>query len=288
MGTQDHYLNKKIGIIGIGNMGESLVKGFLKADSFVKENVVVYDCFPEKMAGLVKDYGVQGASSSEELVAQCDVVFLAVKPQDLGELLDDISKKATDDKIFVSIIAGASIHFMRVKLGKNTKVIRLMPNTPCTIGAGVIGMAHNHRIEQEDIELVLELLQHTGTVVKVKEEHMDAVTGLSGSGPAYVFLMIQSLASGGVKQGLSREQSLILAARTVEGAAKMVLETGQHPDVLKDMVSSPAGTAIHGLQFLEDAGVRGAFMQAVEVGSDRAFAIRKQAEEKRQRLKEQD
>ncbi|WP_158212460.1 pyrroline-5-carboxylate reductase [Natranaerobius trueperi] len=266
--------NLKVGVIGVGNMGQSLIKGFIDSKTLPAENVVVFNRSKEKVINLQESHNVTEASSIEELVDQCNVIFLSIKPQDLSNLLENISNKDIDNKIFVSVVVGVSISFIEEKLDSTAKVIRLMPNTPCLIGHGVTAMAYNNRTDNQEIKLVSDLVKSTGEVIEVSEEQMDAVTGLSGSGPAYVFMLIQALTSGGVKQGLSHEQSKILAAQTVQGAAKMVLETDKHPEELKDMVSSPGGTTIQAVQYLEDNAIRGAFMKAVELSSHRAYEIK--------------
>ncbi len=273
--------DKIVGVLGTGNMGESMINGFLKSQIVSKENILAFDFRESRLYELQEELGIHASNSNKEVVAESDLIFIAVKPQDLGELLDEIVEVTLRDKIFISLAAGISIDFIKQKLGYNTKIIRLMPNTPCLIGSGVIAMAEDGRNKSEDIKLVKSLLAPTAEVIEVKEELMNAVTGLSGNGPAYAFLMMEALANGGIKMGLAKDQSITMAAQVMQGAAKMVLETGKHPAELKEMVSSPGGTAIHSLQILEDNSVRGSLMRAVEAGANRAKEISEAAGNKK-------
>ncbi|NMC21899.1 MAG: pyrroline-5-carboxylate reductase, partial [Thermogutta sp.] len=201
------------------------------------------------------------------------VIFLAVKPQSMNDLLAELAGQTAPDRLIVSIAAGVSLAKMESALGKNRRVVRVMPNTPCLVGQGATGYALGSCATEEDGRLVGELLSAVGAAVRVEERLMDAVTALSGSGPAFAYLMIEALADAGVRHGLPRDTARLLAAQTLKGAAEMVLVTGTPPSVLKEQVTSPAGTTIAGLVALESAGFRGAVFAAVQAAAERSAQL---------------
>jgi pyrroline-5-carboxylate reductase len=255
---------KRLGFVGCGNMGEALVKGLVEASVVPADLILVFDTRTERLADLDRRYGVRCAKSNVELVREADVVVLAVKPQIMAPVLSEISSSLSRRQLVVSIAAGISTATIRAGAGKDLRLIRVMPNTPALVLAGATAIAKGKDLEAGDLETAEEIFGAVGKVVVLDEELMDAVTGLSGSGPAYVAVVIESLADGGVKMGLDRLTAMTLATQTVLGAAKLLLETNLHPGALKDMVSSPGGTSIAGIAALEEGGIRTTFIKAVE------------------------
>jgi pyrroline-5-carboxylate reductase len=255
---------KRLGFVGCGNMGEALVKGLVEASVVPADLILVFDTRTERLADLDRRYGVRCAKSNVELVREADVVVLAVKPQIMAPVLGEISSSLSRRQLVVSIAAGISTATIRAGAGKDLRLIRVMPNTPALVLAGATAIAKGKDLEAGDLETAEEIFGAVGKVVVLDEELMDAVTGLSGSGPAYVAVVIESLADGGVKMGLDRLTAMTLATQTVLGAAKLLLETNLHPGALKDMVSSPGGTSIAGIAALEEGGIRTTFIKAVE------------------------
>jgi pyrroline-5-carboxylate reductase len=217
-----------------------------------------------------KEIRAREAASNPELVGKARVLILAVKPGQVDEVLAEIRPRFTRHHLLISIAAGVPLSRLEAGLGGRARVIRVMPNTPALVGASASGFAVGKSARPGDASLALRLLSSVGVAYQVKEALLDAVTGLSGSGPAYVYLVIEALSDGGVAAGLPRDVATRLAAQTVLGAARMVLETGQHPGALKDMVTSPGGTTIDGLHELEKAKVRGAFMSAVRAAAEKS------------------
>jgi pyrroline-5-carboxylate reductase len=256
--------DKKVGFIGAGNMGEALIKGLVSANVVAPEAIYASDVRVERLQELDQQYGIRPASSNVEVVRQADVVILAVKPQIITPVLKEIAATLTKRKLLISIAAGVSTARIRADLGKDARLIRVMPNTPALVLEGVTAIAKAAGLEPDDLDTAGEIFSAVGRVVVLDEDLLDAVTGLSGSGPAYVAVVIESLADGGVKMGLDRITAMTLATQTVLGAAKLLLETGLHPGALKDMVSSPGGTSIAGIAALEEGGIRTTFIKAVE------------------------
>ncbi|OLC38022.1 MAG: pyrroline-5-carboxylate reductase [Candidatus Rokubacteria bacterium 13_1_40CM_4_69_5] len=255
---------KKVGFIGAGNMGEALIKGLVTANVVPAEAIWASDVRLERLKELDRQYGIQLAPNNGELVRQADVVIMAVKPQIMTPVLREIAPVLIKKKLMISIAAGVSTAKIRAVFGKDVRLIRVMPNTPALVLEGVTAIAKAEGLEPDDLDTAGEIFSAVGRVVVLEEELLDAVTGLSGSGPAYVALVIESLADGGVRMGLDRITAMTLATQTVLGAAKLLLDTGMHPGALKDMVSSPGGTSIAGIAALEEGGIRTTFIKAVE------------------------
>jgi len=255
---------KKVGFIGAGNMGEALIKGLVAANLVRPEAIYASDVRLERLKALDQQYGIRLLADNAELVRQVDIVILAVKPQIMAPALRQIASAVTKKKLLISIAAGVSTTTIRAALGKAARLIRVMPNTPALVLEGVTAVAKAEGLEPGDLDTAGEIFSAVGRVVVLDEELMDAVTGLSGSGPAYVAVVIESLADGGVKMGLDRITAMTLATQTVLGAARLMIETGMHPGALKDMVSSPGGTSIAGIAALEEGGIRTTFIKAVE------------------------
>ncbi len=263
-----------IGLIGTGNIGTTLLNSFIKSETVFKKNILAYDNNAEKLDQVVKDLNIAKSSSIKELIDASDIVFIAVKPQNSGELFKQVPKKIPNDKLFVTVLAGTPIQLFQDNLGVEAKIIRLMPNTPCLVNAGMIGLSKNSLVSEEESSFIKTLLQPTGELLEIEEKHLDAVTALSGSGPAYIFLIIQAMTNAGMKLGLTQEQSLKLATQTTYGSAKLVSDTGEHPEILKDKVSSPGGTTIYALQELEESGLRGVIMKGVEACYNRSQELK--------------
>lgn len=256
-------------------MATALANGFLQAQQIAAENVIAFDVVPAAAQRFHELTGGRIAGSVGDVLLAADVIFLAVKPQQMSALLSAARGAAVQRQLFVSIAAGVSLAALQQGLGDQARVIRVMPNTPCLVGEGASAFSLGVQATPEDGELVRELLSTIGIAVSVPESQLDAVTGLSGSGPAYVYVMIEAMSDAGVRVGLPREVAHRLAAQTVLGAAQMVLSTGQHPGVLKDAVASPGGTTIAGLHVLEQRGFRGALMDAVQAATERSRQLGK-------------
>jgi pyrroline-5-carboxylate reductase len=258
-----------LGFIGVGNMGEALVRGLVQAGTARAQDVLVSARRKERVDELTRTYGVRGGSNSE-VARQSDVVVLAVKPQILDQVLREIAGDVDRQKLVVSVAAGVPIAAIERRLHPPLRIVRAMPNTPATVRAGATAIALGEHATDADLELAKRIFDSVGVTVVLEESQLDAVTGLSGSGPAYLFLVIEALADAGVKVGLSRRASMQLASQTVFGSAKLLIESGQHPGLLKDAVTSPGGTAIAGLHTLEAGGLRNVLMNAVEAATRRS------------------
>jgi pyrroline-5-carboxylate reductase len=263
---------KTIGFLGAGNMAGALIKGLVHAKATTPDRIVASDVKPERLAQLAKEHGIRTTVDNHALVREVDVLVLAVKPQVIDRVLMAIAGDVKE-QLVVSVAAGVPLSVLEAKLPAGTRVIRTMPNTPAIVGAGATALAPGAHAREEDLAVARALFEAVGRVVTLEEAQLDAVTGLSGSGPAYVMLMIEALADGGVKVGLHRDTALLLAAQTVYGSAKLLLETGEHPGRLKDQVTSPGGTAIAGLHTLESGGLRRTLIDAVEAATQRAAAL---------------
>ena len=260
--------NKKIGFIGGGNMAEAMIKGLLSASFIEAKNVFVSEPSEAKRDTLHAEYKIKVSADNRELVKKCDIIILAVKPQIVQKVLRDIASLVGRDKLVISIAAGVPIAIMDDVLrgGKNKKfsIVRTMPNTPALVQEGVTAIASGEHVRKIDVKIAHRIFEAVGRTVDVEEDQLDAVTGLSGSGPAYIFMLIEALSDAGVKMGLSREVANTLTIQTVLGSAKLARESGKHPGELKDMVTSPGGTTISGLHALEEGSLRTTLMNAVE------------------------
>lgn len=265
--------NKTVGFVGTGNMGEALIHGLLYGHLCRPEQIMCSDVRPERLKAIRETYGVRGTSHNIEVVKQSDIVILSVKPQIMKQVVDEIAKHLDLSKLIISIAAGVPLEAIESCAQKELKLVRVMPNICVSVREGVSAIAGGKHIQKEDLMIAKTIFDSVGKSLFIEETLLDAVTGLSGSGPAYIFLIIDALADAGVKVGLSRSDSLILASQTVLGAAKMLIETKEHPGKLKDMVTSPGGTAIAGLHTLEGGGLRTTLINAVEVATQRSKAL---------------
>ncbi len=262
--------SKKIAILGCGNMGLALLRGMLDGGAVRPADVTVHNRREERTRALAERFGVRAASSNREAIEGADVVLLAVKPQIFSKVLEEIRGALPPDSLVLSVAAGVGTQRIEGELGGTPRVVRAMPNTPALIKQGATAIAPGAYATEADLAVAEAVLGEVGRVVVLDEVHLDAVTGLSGSGPAYVFLIIEAFADAGVKVGLSREVALELAVQTIQGSARMLQETREHPGRLKDQVTSPGGTAIAGLHTLEEGGLRTTIMNAVEAATRRA------------------
>lgn len=262
-------MNKKIGFIGAGNMGKAMMKGILSSGITPAENIFVYDAYHPVLTQIQKEFGVTICQNEKDLVEKVQVVILAVKPNMILTVLDDIKASISKDKILVSIAAGITIENISAHVQAETKIVRVMPNTPALVGLGMSSVSLNDFITEKESEEILTIFRSFGEAETVAEYLIDAVVGVSGSAPAYVYMFIEALADGAVLAGLSRPLAYKFAAQTVLGSAKMVLETGKHPGELKDMVTSPGGTTIAAVSSLESNGFRGAIIDAVTAAAEK-------------------
>jgi pyrroline-5-carboxylate reductase len=261
------------GFIGAGKMATALANGMLRAGMAPVESICASDPLPAARDPLHIETGIAVFESNVDVARRSEILVLAVKPQSMLDVLAQLRPAVTSEHLVVSIAAGITIATLVEGLGPNVRVVRVMPNTPALVGEGASAYALGPRVRPEDEAIVNAFLGSVGRVVCVPESLLDAVTGLSGSGPAFVYLMIEALSDGGVRAGLTRDVAALLATQTVLGAAMMVRQTGQHPGVLKDQVASPGGTTIAGLHALETAGVRGALIDAVLAATRRSTEL---------------
>ena len=253
----------KIGFIGTGNMGSSIIKGILSSKFEENENINIFDLDKDKVNNLVKEYGVNAVNSEKELAKNCDIIILSVKPHIIPIVLKNLSGNVKKDTIILTIAAGISISVIENALGEDKKVVRTMPNTPAQVLLGMTAVTFNKNIENSEKEIIFKLLNSFGKSVEIEEKLMHAYTGISGSLPAYVYMFMEALADGGVLCGMPRNKAYEIVAQTVAGSAKMLLETGKHPGQLKDEVCSPAGTTIEAVRVLENGNFRGNVIEAV-------------------------
>ena len=264
---------QKIGMIGAGQMATALAEGFVKAGLVEAENLLAADPVQTARECFAQATGGQTTSDNAQVVSRSDVIFLAVKPHQMGMVAAELKGQIGPEKLLVSIAAGIRLGKLADAFGAETRLVRVMPNTPCLVGRGACGFCLGANATAADGELVQRLLDAVGITFQVEEKLLDAVTGLSGSGPAFVYTVIEALSDGGVRMGLPRNIATALAAATVRGAAEMVLSTGEHTGVLRDRVTSPGGTTIAGIQALESAGLRSALMAAVETAARRSIEL---------------
>ncbi len=264
----------KLGIIGCGKMGSALLEGAVGAGAVDPSDVSLHDAFAECSESLAAKVGARAVASNGEVIESSDAVLLCTKPQDMLDMIR-LLPTLPGAKLFVSIAAGLKIADLEEALGENHRVIRVMPNTPALVGRGASAFARGNAATDADAGFVSEILAAVGEVVEVHERLLDAVTGLSGSGPAYIYTVIEALADGGVLMGLPKDKSLTLAAQTVAGAAEMVLRTGRHPAELRDQVTSPGGTTIAGLSTIEDGALRATLIGAVRAAAERSVELGK-------------
>jgi len=262
--------SRQIGFIGAGNMAEALIRGLVRGGHIPGERVLASAPRRARLDELRAAYGIGTTTDNREIARGAEILVLSVKPQILHKVLREISGQVRPGALVISIAAGVDTGTIEEALGEGVRVVRAMPNVPATVGAGATAIAAGQHAGEADLDTARAIFDAVGITVALDESHLDAVTGLSGSGPAYIFLILEALADAGVKVGLSRRDAQRLAAQTVMGSAKLLLDTDEHPGRLKDMVTSPGGTAIAGLHTLEEGGLRTTLINAVETATKRA------------------
>ncbi|HWQ92972.1 MAG TPA: pyrroline-5-carboxylate reductase [Clostridia bacterium] len=260
----------QLGFFGAGKMATALARGFVRAGLVTPKDVLASDPNETACRHFAKEVGGKTTAFNPDVIRFAHVLVLAVKPDQASHVLADIRPQFTEKHLLISIVAGFPLARIEAALGPDARVVRVMPNTPALVGASASGFALGKSAQAEDGQLTQKLLSAVGLAFQLKESMLDAVTGLSGSGPAYVCMIIEALSDGGVAAGLPRDVATALAAQTVLGSARMVLETGLHPGALKDMVTSPGGTTIEGVYQLEQGGLRGSLMSAVRAATERS------------------
>jgi pyrroline-5-carboxylate reductase len=269
-----------VGFVGTGNMAEALIRGLTSANVVDPRQIIGSDPRRERCQEMADKYKIWTTTENVEVARRSDILVLSVKPQVMSKVLDEIAAQVKPTALVISIAAGIPISSIEVKLPKS-RVVRTMPNTPALVGAGATAIAAGGHATADDCAAAKRIFDSVGMTVVLEENQLDAVTGLSGSGPAYMFLIIEALSDAGVKVGLSRYNALALSAQTVLGSAKLLLETNEHPGRLKDMVTSPGGTAIAGLHTLEEGGLRTTLINAVEAATKRSRELGEMAAQKK-------
>lgn len=268
-------MNKKIAIIGAGNMGSAMIRGLVKTKFLPPQNITAADRTTGTLQVLRDDLSIEATNNNAEAVKDADVIILAVKPYLVGHVIAEIQPNLKENVIVTSIATGFSLADAADALGEHIKFARAMPNTAVQVGLGMTGIVPNDNLTAEDQKYLLSLFQTFGYAEMVSEAQLDAVTGVSGSSPTLVFMMIEAMADAAVSQGLTREQSLNFAAQAVKGAAEMVLQTGKHPGELKDAVCTPGGTSIEEVRVAENLNLRGTVMAAIIAGIEKSVQLRK-------------
>jgi pyrroline-5-carboxylate reductase len=264
----------KIGIIGIGNMGEAIIRALL-ASGTDEEDIVCFDIKPEKVQALRGSRKVTIARSAKDLVKRCTKIVLAVKPQDAEVAVKELASEMDEPKILISIMAGVTISNIMSIIGKPIKLVRVMPNICVTVGEGVLGIAPNNMLAEDELKSVETLLVPLGCVVRLSEEHLDAITALGGSGPAFVLAFLEALIDGAVKMGLTRDNARKIAIQTIKGTVAMLEEEALHPTLLKERITSPGGTTIAGLVILDEKGFKGTVIRCLEAAQTRSRELSK-------------
>lgn len=260
----------KVALIGAGKMGEGIVAGLLKSGQYTPEQIKAYEIIADRAKYMTKKYKIECVSDAKKAAAFADISIIAVKPADVGKVLDAVAPALKPGKILVSIAAGVTLDFYRKRLPKHVPVIRVMPNMAVLVREGMVTFCPSDNVTKDQLKIATDMLGLLGLVRRLDEKYLNLATGLVGSGPAYIYLIIDALADAGLRLGLPKDVSTVLAAQTTLGAAKMIIETGEHPAKLKDMVVTPAGTTIEGLLELEKSGIKAALIMAVTRAAERA------------------
>ncbi len=261
---------KRLAVLGAGKIGGILLRAFLKQGLVTPKSVIATVAHPDRAETIGQQLQVRVLTDNRAAAREADIVLLCVKPQTVREVLEEIRDELSEDKLLVSVAASVTTEYLEKHLAAKIPVVRAMPNTPCAIGCGMTGLSRGAHAGAAHLETARALFETVGRVVGVDEKHMDAVTGLSASGPAFAYIILESLAEAGVKVGLPRDTATLLAAQTMKGAASVVLETGDHPALLKDGVTTPAGCTIDGILELEEGKLRVTLIKAVVKATHRA------------------
>lgn len=260
----------KIGFIGCGNMARAMIKGVLSAGLTAGENIYATDSSQEVLSSMEKNYGINTLMDNKQLVVNVDIVIFAVKPNILDSVIDEIKDNIGEDLLLVSIAAGKTIATIEKSFGKKIKLVRTMPNSGVQVGEGMSAICSNSNVSESELRLVVDIFNSFGKTELLEEKYFDGITAVSGSSPACVYMFIEALADAAVRTGIPRNKAYTIAAQTLLGSAKTVLETGKHPGELKDMVCSPAGTSIEAVYQLENGNFRGTIMKAIEAAADKS------------------
>lgn len=271
--------NKTIGVIGAGHIGAAVIGGLIKAKLTSPKNIIASRRSENNLAELAKTFGIHTTTDNKKVAKSSDIIVLAIKPMNSRDVLNEIKDSVTTSKVIISVMAGIKTSFINSFLGVECPVIRTMPNTPVLVDSGATAISKGKFAGEEDLKIANTIFKSIGTVEVVPENLLDAVTGLSGSGPAYIYMVIEAMTDGGVKMGIPRQIAFRLAAQTVFGAAKLVIETGKHPAILKDEVTTPGGTAIAAVAELETHGLRTMLINAVSTATARSQELSKIIEE---------
>lgn len=258
-------MDKRIGLIGSGNMGEAIINGIIESNLISINNIIVSSKTKETTERIEKKYNIKTTIDNIEVAKASDILILAIKPNIYDSVIDEIKEDIVDNIIVVGIAAGIDIEYIQNRFGKRLKIIKAMPNTPAMVGEGMTGISASKEVEKGELKEVIKIFNSFGQTEIIAEDLMDAVTAVSGSSPAYVYMMIEAMADAAVLEGMKREMAYKFASQAVLGAAKMVLETGTHPGELKDKVCSPKGTTIEAVASLEENGFRTAIIEAVRI-----------------------
>lgn len=259
----------KIGFIGLGNMAKAVISGMLKKQIVAKEDIIGSAKTSATLKNIEKTFGIKTYSDNSEVAKQADILILAIKPQFFGDVLPKIKDAVREDTLIISLAAGKTMADIENTFGRSIKLVRCMPNTPALVGEGCTGVCRNQNVSDAEMAACMELMNSFGHAEEIEERLIDAVSGVSGCSPAYVFMFLEALADGAVEAGMPRKQAYTFAAKAVMGSARLLLETGKHPGELKDMVTSPAGTTIEGVRVLEERGFRGAVIDAVRASVEK-------------------
>lgn len=252
----------KLGVIGAGNMSSAILQGVIKAGAFKVEDIYVSEILPDKLEQAAK-LGVHTTTDSREVVSNSDYIMFGVKPNVILKVMDSV-KDIIADKVVISIAAGINVESMKNALGENAKIVRTMPNVPALVGEGMTAICKSNDVTEEEMQVVIDIFNSIGKTALLPETLINTATATNGSGPAYVFMMVEAMADAAVLHGIPRDTAYLLVAQTIMGAAKLVLETGSHPGQLKDMVCSPGGTAIEAVYQLELDGFRASLINAID------------------------
>lgn len=268
-------MDKVIGFIGAGNMGQAMAGGILSSGIVKAENIIFSDVSQENLKKAYKKYGVKTSNSNILTASMSNFIILSVKPNMYQNVIDEIKDYIKPETVIITIAAGITLEKLKVMFGKNVKTVRTMPNTPAMVGEGMTAVIPNEFVTEEELKEVMDILNSFGKAEIIEEKLIDAVIAVSGSSPAYVYMMIEAMADAGVSGGMSREKAYKFAAQAVLGSAKMVLETGIHPGELKDMVCSPGGTTIEAVATLEEKGFRNAIIKAMKICEEKSKEMSK-------------
>jgi len=260
----------KLSIIGSGKMGEAIIVGLLKSGEYKPQDIQVFEIIESRSKYIGQTYSVKCANNARDAASFADITIIAVKPADVRNALEQIAPAIKPGKVVASIAAGVTLEFLRKHLPKDASIVRVMPNVACQVREAMMVVCPSENTKKEELETATRMLSLLGRVITLDEKYLNLATGLVGSGPAYIYLIIEALADAGVRLGLPKDVSTLLAAQTTLGAAKMVVETGEHPAKLKDMVTTPAGTTVEGLLTLEEGKLRAVIIEAVTKASQRA------------------